>query len=242
MRDGVDSHRSLLLQSFFMENDLDCFESSKDHIHVRNAGIIDELGHVTSLLLSLLSRRHVLSDKTGTITENNLRVVSLATPTREYDLKNAISESDKALSLLLLNMISNHSALSIRNTVSSDLTDFACSISQAQSKTHMESPLRSSSFSEIIITSNAEEGSREWIQPISQENVQVFCSSQDERVCSLPSSNHRPFWTQSRSSATSSASDDRMSGNWTLPSTASLTRSTSSSGFPSRRSGSERPW
>ena len=38
--DVVGSHRRLLLQSFFMENDLDCFESSQDHIHVRNAGII----------------------------------------------------------------------------------------------------------------------------------------------------------------------------------------------------------
>lgn len=218
--DVVGSHRRLLLQSFFMENDLDCFESSQDHIHVRNAGIIDELGHVTSTRLSLLSRRHVLSDKTGTITENNLRVVSLATPTKEYDLVNLRNDADAQLSLLLLNMVSNHSALSIRNAVSSDLTDFACSISQAQSKTLMESPHRSSSFSEIIIASNAEESSHEWIQPISEENVQVFCSSQDERVFPLLSHHHRPFWTRSRASATSSESGDRTNGNWTLPFTA----------------------
>lgn len=224
-----------------MENDLDCFESPQDHIHVRNAGIIDELGHVTSNRPLPLSGRHVLSDKTGTITENNLRVVALATPTKEYSLKGAVNDSDAALSLLLLNMITNHSALSIRNTASSDLADFACSISHAQSKTLLESP-RLSSFSEIIIASNAEESPREWIPPVSEDNVQVFCSSQDERVSPLRPCERRPSWTRLRSSATSSASGDRTSGNWTSPFTASPTRSTSSSGSPSRRSGSERPW
>ena len=37
----------LLLQTFFMECDLDCADTPADHIHVRNAGIIDELGNVT---------------------------------------------------------------------------------------------------------------------------------------------------------------------------------------------------
>ena len=36
---------ALILQSFFMEKDLDCF--LQDHIHVRNAGILDELGQIT---------------------------------------------------------------------------------------------------------------------------------------------------------------------------------------------------
>ena len=35
-----------------MESDLDCYESAHDHIHVRNAGIIDELGHVTLVPVS----------------------------------------------------------------------------------------------------------------------------------------------------------------------------------------------
>lgn len=38
---------ALILQTFFMEKDLDCYQNGEEHIRVRNAGILDELGHVT---------------------------------------------------------------------------------------------------------------------------------------------------------------------------------------------------
>lgn len=104
------------------------------------------------LLFPSFTCRHILSDKTGTITENNLRVVALATPLHEFSLgnlqsTNAIEPStDPCLSMLLLNMLTNHSALSIKNTVSSDLTEFMNSISHAQSQSlliHSPNPLHS---------------------------------------------------------------------------------------------------
>lgn len=139
------------------------------------------------LLFPSFTCRHILSDKTGTITENNLRVVALATPLHEFSLgnlqsTNAIDPStDPCLSMLLLNMLTNHSALSIKNTVSSDLTEFMNSISHAQSQSLVDSLTKSSSFSELCITSLAENSSHDWIQP-QEEDIQVFCSSQDERV------------------------------------------------------------
>ena len=72
---------------------------------------------------------------------------------------------DETTNLLLLNMTVNHSALSIHNSLSKE---------------------SSSSFSEIRVTSIAEE-----LQDlINHESAnhgfvsQIFCSSQDERVCS----------------------------------------------------------
>lgn len=43
-----------LLQSFFIENDLECFDEQSEHIHIRNAGILDELGHITLLSLMIV--------------------------------------------------------------------------------------------------------------------------------------------------------------------------------------------
>ena len=189
---------SLLLQTFFMESDLDCYESVQDHIHVRNAGIIDELGHITFVLFHSLIRRHILSDKTGTITENNLRVVALTTPLHEFSLIDSHSNdsltqsADPCLSRLLLNMLTNHSALSIKNTSSSDLTEFANSISYAQSQSCVDSLTKSSSFSELCITSLPDDQPCNWIQE-PEEEVQVFCSSQDERVWFSSSYQYRPF-------------------------------------------------
>lgn len=45
---------ALILQTFFMEMDLDCYEPDAEHIRVRNVGILDELGHVTYTILSIL--------------------------------------------------------------------------------------------------------------------------------------------------------------------------------------------
>lgn len=45
---------ALILQTFFMEMDLDCYEPDAEHIRVRNVGILDELGHVTYIVLSIL--------------------------------------------------------------------------------------------------------------------------------------------------------------------------------------------
>ena len=41
---------SFLLQTFFIENDADCYDEHSEHIHIRNSGILDELGHVTLIL------------------------------------------------------------------------------------------------------------------------------------------------------------------------------------------------
>lgn len=143
---------------------------------------------MSRLLQSLsLTYRHILSDKTGTITENNLRVVALATPSQEFSLCDLQSttlinpSTDSCLSMLLLNMLTNHSALSIKNTASSDLTEFMNSISVAQSQSFVDSLTKSSSFSELCITSLTENSSPDWMQP-QEEDIQVFCSSQDERV------------------------------------------------------------
>ena len=95
--------------------------------------------------------------------------------------------------MLLLNMLTNHSALSIKNTVSSDLTEFMNSISHAQSQSFVDSLTKSSSFSELCITSLAENSSHDWIQP-QEEDIQVFCSSQDERVEGFFSLSYRLFW------------------------------------------------
>lgn len=191
-----------------MECDLDCFEEDQEHIRVRNAGIIDELGHVTFSPLLPFTPSHVLSDKTGTITQNNLRVVRLCTPSRELPVHNSFMSSagvvlDAEASLLLLNMLTNHSALSIATASSDDVPPCSAislqqSISRQQSTSRQPSTslkssrllLPSSSFSELrIITSSEERTSQDHpplVSPASPtDHVQVFCSSQDERVASL---------------------------------------------------------
>ena len=47
---GFSVMSSFLLQTFFIENDIDCFDEHSEHIHIRNSGILDELGHVTLML------------------------------------------------------------------------------------------------------------------------------------------------------------------------------------------------
>ena len=191
-----------------MECDLDCFEEDQEHIRVRNAGIIDELGHVTFSPLPPFTSSHVLSDKTGTITQNNLRVVRLCTPSRELPVHNSFMSSagvalDAEASLLLLNMLTNHSALSIATAYSDDVppcstislqqsTSRQPSISRQQSTTLKSSRLLlpSSSFSELRIITSTEERSTQDHPPLASpasptDHVQVFCSSQDERVASL---------------------------------------------------------
>ena len=190
-----------------MECDLDCFEEDQEHIRVRNAGIIDELGHVTFTPPPPFTPSHVLSDKTGTITQNNLRVVRLCTPSRELPVHNSFMSSagvalDAEASLLLLNMLTNHSALSIATASSDDVPPCsAISLQQSisrqpsfsrQPSTTLKSSrllLPSSSFSELrIITSSEERTSQDppsFASPASPtDHVQVFCSSQDERVAS----------------------------------------------------------
>lgn len=175
-----------------MECDLDCFEEDQEHIHVRNAGIIDELGHITCFFSLPLTSSHILSDKTGTITKNNLKAVSVCTTTREIPINNEYLSSgamalDDDAHRLLLNMITNHSALSIATEVA-DLPPFSSSISLQQSsrpKTMLSLP--SSSFSEIRIVSALEEWrSQSRSSYSSAEDMQVFCSSQDERVALSP--------------------------------------------------------
>ena len=175
-----------------MECDLDCFEEDQEHIHVRNAGIIDELGHITCFFSLPLTSSHILSDKTGTITKNNLKAVSVCTTTREIPINNEYLSSgamalDDDAHRLLLNMITNHSALSIATEVA-DLPPFSSSISLQQSsrpKTMLSLP--SSSFSEIRIVSASEEWrSQSRSSYSSAEDMQVFCSSQDERVALSP--------------------------------------------------------
>ena len=191
-----------------MECDLDCFEEDQEHIRVRNAGIIDELGHVTFSPLPPFTPSHVLSDKTGTITQNNLRVVRLCTPSRELPVHNSFMSSagvvlDAEASLLLLNMLTNHSALSIA-TASSDDVPPCSAISRQQSISLQQSTSRqpsttlksshlllpSSSFSELRIITSSEERTSQDPPPLASptsptDHVQVFCSSQDERVASL---------------------------------------------------------
>lgn len=203
-----------------MECDLDCFEEDQEHIRVRNAGIIDELGHVTFTPPPPFTLSHVLSDKTGTITQNNLRVVRLCTPSRELPVHNSFMSSagvalDAEASLLLLNMLTNHSALSIATASSDDVPPCSAislqqSISRQQSTSCQQSISRqsstsrqpsttlksshlllpSSSFSELRIITSSEERSTQDHPPLASpasptDHVQVFCSSQDERVASL---------------------------------------------------------
>ena len=132
------------------------------------------------------SNRHILSDKTGTITANNLQVASISTRQAEYSLMythlTAPAEEDQSIHSLLLNMVTNHSALSISHPNSMDLVEFADSISYAQSQSVSRSSY-SGSFSEIHVNSIPDQIA---ISSISVEkeggDVQVFCSSQDERV------------------------------------------------------------
>lgn len=118
--------------------------------------------HITVLI------RHILSDKTGTLTENNLQVISIQSLTGEYPVQNVFYSQgrtgiDEATHHLLLNMTVNHSALSIQTTDSKE---------------------SSSSFSEIRVTSVQEELHEFSNHESINHNTcaQVFCSSQDERV------------------------------------------------------------
>ena len=190
-----------------MECDLDCFEEDQEHIRVRNAGIIDELGHVTFSPPPPFTPSHVLSDQTGTITQNNLRVVRLCTPSRELPVHNSFMSSagvvlDAEASLLLLNMLTNHSALSIATASSDDVPPCsAISLQQSisrqpsfsrQPSTTLKSSrllLPTSSFSELRIITSSEERTSQDHPPLASptsptDHVQVFCSSQDERVAS----------------------------------------------------------
>lgn len=149
--------------------------------------------------------RHILSDKTGTITSNNLRVISIATREKEYSLTHPSaplsSSGDPSLHALLLNMLTNHSALSINHTEATDLIEFTDSISHAQSMSIVKSPVDSSSLSEIYICDSLEEVPTNFLPTNSEDanananandehlehldnqyTQQVFCSSQDERV------------------------------------------------------------
>lgn len=168
---------ALLLQTFFMEKDLDCYQGSTDHIRVRNAGILDELGHVTFVINSAFIIRHVLSDKTGTITENNLQVVSIRSLSSEISINNEFychgrMIIDESFHELLLNMTVNHSALSISNR------DY----DQVYTKDE------SASFSEIRVVSLTEELSSQEQSLLEHQSTNhdlathIFCSSQDERV------------------------------------------------------------
>lgn len=168
---------ALLLQTFFMEKDLDCYQGSTDHIRVRNAGILDELGHITSVFNSSFISRHVLSDKTGTITENNLQVVSIQSLSSEIPISNHFychgrMIIEEPLHTLLLNMTVNHSALSISN----------CDYDQVSTKDD------SFSFSEIRVVSLTEDLSSQEQSLLEHQSTnhslatQIFCSSQDERV------------------------------------------------------------
>ena len=89
---------------------------------------------------------------------------------------------DLSIHALLLNMVTNHSALSINHPDSMDLVEFTDSISYAQSHSVSRSSY-SYSFSEIHVNSIPDQIA---LSPVMTEkdgeDVQVFCSSQDERV------------------------------------------------------------
>ena len=120
--------------------------------------------------------RHVLSDKTGTLTENNLQVVRIQSLTKEITISNEYFSQgtvhiDKETNLLLLNMTINHSALSIPNHYSNESLQHTDSIS----------------FSDIVVISNEDEyyEQQELLSHQSKNHdliSQIFCSSQDERV------------------------------------------------------------
>ena len=120
--------------------------------------------------------RHVLSDKTGTLTENNLQVVRIQSLTKEITISNEFFSQgtvhiDKETNLLLLNMTTNHSALSIPNHYSNESLQHTDSIS----------------FSDIVVISNEDEyyEQQELLCHQSKNHdliSQIFCSSQDERV------------------------------------------------------------
>ena len=103
-----------------------------------------------------------MSDKTGTITANNLQVASISTRQAEYSLIDthlAVSTGeDHSIHSLLLNMVTNHSALSINHPNATDLVEFSDSISFAQSHSVSRSSYSFSySFSEIHVNSIPEQ-------------------------------------------------------------------------------------
>lgn len=149
---------------------------------------------ISRCFLSWLRVRHVLSDKTGTITENNLCVVEFCTREASYDMDSSVSSSIPSVRPLLLNMILNHSALSITNPSIHDSNAFldCLSVGQSRSFSRCESsivkiePSLSESFSELRICSFDEELRMQEMSLLPskscESNTQVFCSSQDERV------------------------------------------------------------
>lgn len=158
--------------------------------------------------------RHILSDKTGTITENNLCVVEFCTRETSYGMDSSVSSSLPSVKPLLLNMILNHSALSITNPSVHDSNAFldCLSVGQSRSFSKCESsilkiePSFSKSFSEIRICSFDEELRMQEMSLLPSKscdsNTQVFCSSQDERVSiAWDGLLARQYWTQRLDSA-----------------------------------------
>lgn len=129
--------------------------------------------------------RHILSDKTGTITENNLCVEKLCTPETVIPLDSNTHPVFPSVESLLLNMITNHSALTVSNPSIQDSHAFLDCISFGQSHSFSRFEF-SRSFSEIRICSFDDELKMQetaLLQPHNKEQgTQVFCSSQDERV------------------------------------------------------------
>ena len=136
----------------------------------------------------------ICSDKTGTITENNLCVVKFCTREASHELDSSVSSSLGSVKPLLLNMILNHSALSIANPSVHDSNAFLDCLSVGQSRSFSKcepanikyEPSFSSSFSELRICSFDEELKMQEVALLPskscESNTQVFCSSQDERV------------------------------------------------------------
>lgn len=146
---------------------------------------------------------HILSDKTGTITENNLCVVEFCTRQSAHVMDSTVSSSIPSVKPLLMNMILNHSALSIANPSTHDSNAFLDCLSMGQSRSFSKceppnlknEPSLSSSFSELRICSFDDELKMQEVALLPSKscdfNTQVFCSSQDERVLNIYSLNER---------------------------------------------------